>query len=186
MEILFRGKRVDDKEWICGNLLRPNLIVTDWENDTGSRVFGLEAAAVYPDTIGIYTGFEDRDGRQIFEGDIITFLNGQYGVVRFGEHQSMCPVDEVLMPGVGFFVEADGCGDMPLGPTSQYAVVAGDIHNNPELVPWPSRFRFAPDARGPQDACGIRRAPRRVYMFAYAKRARRHGGPVKSGRCKED
>ena len=141
MDILFRGRNIDGSEWVYGDLLRPNLIVLDWENDTGTRVFGLEAVAVDPNTIGIYTGFEDIIGRRIFEGDIITLLDGQYSVVRFGEHQAMCPADGVFMPSVGFFVESQHCGDMPLGPTAgtadvAYTVVAGNIHDNPKLVPW--------------------------------------------------
>lgn len=87
-DILFRGKRFDNGEWVegyycptpfsrfpCKPAIYPaDIINSNWQ--------GIE---VIPETIGQYTDLNDKKGQKIFKGDIVR--SGVYtGVVRFGEY----------------------------------------------------------------------------------------------------
>ena len=131
-EILFRGKRVDNGEWIQGDLVQflPHGIV---------RIVTQEPpykdAEVDSDTVGQFTGLTDKNGRKIFEGDIIhleysqVFFGGEY----FGEYTA-----EVSYKEGCFITDGINNGDEIETPLSGFdndeVEIIGNIHDNPELL----------------------------------------------------
>lgn len=97
-EILFRGKRVDNGEWVYGNL------ITDGEDvfilvkedllkglDVGGWIDGAQSYEVIPETVGQYTGLKDLHGTRIFAGDIVKTKYGRLCEVRwFSSPCSQC------------------------------------------------------------------------------------------------
>ena len=67
-EIKFRGKRLDNGEWIEGDLLR---MLDHWFIFPNPAPEGIDKYAVDPATIGQYTGLKDKNGKEIYEGDVI-------------------------------------------------------------------------------------------------------------------
>lgn len=90
-EILFRGKRVDNGEWVKG--LPFSLHATN--NVEGIETYDGERHKVDPDTVGQFTGLTDKSGKRVFEGDVMEFyVYGSHykGVVSFvdGNFRVMC------------------------------------------------------------------------------------------------
>lgn len=74
-DILFRAKRLDNGEWIEGNLFVPDSDSRPVQICMGTDIVRI-TYGVDPDTVGEYTGLTDKNDTKIFEGDI---LKTKYG-----------------------------------------------------------------------------------------------------------
>lgn len=70
-DILFRGKRIDNGEWVYGDLYHgkeDNIFIEYWTVDKEYRPYEVD-----PKTVGQYTGLDDCKDNKIFEGDIVKY-----------------------------------------------------------------------------------------------------------------
>lgn len=133
-EILFKAKSGVSGKWVEGlvfNAGNIQYIYTKPKSD-GSR---QEIYEVDPDTICQYTGLTDKNGKKIWENDIVKYHYGDYyAPVKFGEYQSC--FDSTTTCHVGFYVDWDEKKDFrkDLGYWIKMvdAEVVGNIHDKPE------------------------------------------------------
>ena len=137
-EILFRGKRVDGEGWAEGDIhhndtpyfpmvLIGQLVLSRDKHTNEISFDGYCLEEVDPETVGQYTGLTDKNGKRIFEGDIIKeshWLKRTFKV-EFDEGRG----------GWYPFACGDGCGcceDEVVA--ADWCEVIGNIHDNPELI----------------------------------------------------
>lgn len=128
-EILFRGKHMSGGVWCEGNLaVRKDCFCIITPDDTPCGVYGQ----VDPDTVGQYTGLTDKNGKKIFEGDIIRAVLPETVVCR----EYVWPLMAVAFSDGAFGVWQSQREFTPLRSFAtrvQFEVV-GNIHDNPELI----------------------------------------------------
>ena len=148
-EILFRGKNTDNDKWKYGSLLSPNefneipyIVYIDYLNEYGE--IGEISVSVIPETVGQYTGLVDKNGRKIFEGDIVK--------THYANAQKSDFIEQVVFHNGKFCAYFsnqlckqwanlyDGTEHLPQDKSvyMDSVEVIGNIHDNPEILKTPS------------------------------------------------
>ena len=81
-EILFRGKRADNGEWVCDNSV---LFFSEKTKIYGALNEWREIEVIH-ETVGQYTGVIDKNGKKVFEGDVVEYA-GSCGEIVFVERR---------------------------------------------------------------------------------------------------
>lgn len=132
-EILFRGKRITDGEWIEGCMLKVQTGPAEDNFFIGIYDGTLPAYTIERNTLGQYTGLKDKTDRKIFEGDIVDMTGEDWDAYTINYASPICEVkwcDELsgFEPFVlydcdcGMYINASGCS------------IIGNVHDNPELL----------------------------------------------------
>ena len=133
-EILFRGKRIDNGEWVEGYFV--NLWLIHYQKyqpiitDNNAVSYDID-----PSTVGQYTGLTDKNGKKIFEGDIVDASNEWWYASGPAGHDSPVILVEWSNDLCGFEpfanYDCDYCG---VYISAENCEVIGNIHDNPELL----------------------------------------------------
>ena len=129
-EIIFRGKDFLKEEWVYGDLVKTKNFVAI--KKTNGDYF--HPTQVSPNTVGQYTGLKDKDGREIYEGDILQYIGKRRDNMnkvyrrKVVFHEGMFALLSKELPAysaLNYHCMEDG--------RSAWSVI-GNIHDNPELI----------------------------------------------------
>lgn len=124
-EILFRGKKTGFNEWVQGVVIRPyndSKLMYSFFDTIANTLWVVDA-----ETVGQYTSLTDRNGKKIFEGDIVT------QPVRETRKCSPCLVEFRKGKFQAHHISENRFFDRYYDINS-YTKIIGNIHDNPELL----------------------------------------------------
>ena len=124
-EIKFRGKRLDNGEWIEGDLLRMN---DHWFIFPDPAPEGIDKYEVDPATVGEYTGLKDRNGKEGYEGDVIKIPETDFNAEIIGR---------VLFEEDAYYIiplRGGHLWGLHWSLRKHDAKIIGNIHDNPKFL----------------------------------------------------
>lgn len=140
-EILFKAKQINNGEWVQGYYthvpyLSKHYIVHETKIQCGINAWQtMNSCEINPETLCQYTGLTDKNGKKIWENDVVKYHFGEdTAVIRFGKYQSC--FDSQKCCHVGFYVDWQDYKRKDLGYWVQMidCNVIGNIFDNPELL----------------------------------------------------
>ncbi len=131
-EILFRGKRFNDEEneWAYGSYVKQ--YECDMIYFPTAESDGFDYAHIIPETVGQYTGLTDKNGKKIFEGDIVKYekyateISNNVYVVKYDTELATFIGEKYSQIHVTSFTTFEN--------DSEFIEVIGNIHDNSELL----------------------------------------------------
>lgn len=117
--IKFRGKEIESGQWVYGFYTQGSFIGTD---TTRHLIDSDMLYDVIENTVCQFTGLLDKNGIEIYEGDIVTFSNHLQGLSR------------VVYDYAGFYIENKVYSTLLRPMMNNHIRVVGNIHDNPELL----------------------------------------------------
>ena len=123
-EILFRGKWKNSGEWVYGNLFNPDKADTPTQICIGTYI-EKTCYEIDPETVGQFTGLTDKNGKKIFEGDIVRYGDTIHRVVF--EQRNGTAYFGIVISDIETWLFGYKC------PANLMEVI-GNIYDNPELM----------------------------------------------------
>ncbi|EHE2769257.1 hypothetical protein J0D12_002674 [Listeria monocytogenes] len=142
-EIEFRGKRIDNGEWVYGNLMQfedsATFIFADERKGASTLTYAHfiinNMHAIDEKTIGQYTVLKDKNGKKIFEGVIVAFSEDDFHVfnsqVEYFSEDGY-PAFDIKVPSTYYF-DSNVFSEVSMSGLYEIEVI-GNIHENPELL----------------------------------------------------
>lgn len=124
-EILFRGKRIDSGEWVYGTMYKIAKDLNPFILTGGKSGCSYQ---VEEETVGQYTGLNDKNGKRIFEGDVAKVLQGKDKCIAYVGFEN------------GAFILCPKTGNIYERTMWSYwyndwdVEVIGNVRDNPELL----------------------------------------------------
>lgn len=120
-EIKFRGQQINTKKWVYGYLYRNKGLYVICEN-----IRYAEEKPILLDTVGQYTGLDDKNGKEIYEGDIVKYRDSR------GQH-----IEKVIFDKGCFYAGMHWGSSTRVAPkliNPRITEVIGNEYDNPELL----------------------------------------------------
>ena len=135
-EILFRGKRIDSGEWVYGTMYKIAIDINPFILTAGKSGCSYQ---VDEETVGQYTGLKDKNGKRIFEWDILHIAKIADGLGGYYQPPLDYPVNVVVKWDLCAWMWETLCKDkryisFPDAWCHYECEVIGNVHDNPELL----------------------------------------------------